>query len=66
MPKRLTIELDDVESALLELMVHELRQNDPGAETDPARLVHDIVRSVLIDDYELHHERICAGERRVH
>lgn len=66
MRKRITIELDEIETAMFDLMMHDLFVNCPGASLDPSELVHDIVRTVLEDDYALHQEHIIQCERTVH
>lgn len=52
--RRITFDLSDVECIALDMMLADLRRNDPSAWKTPSDLVHDIVRSVLEDDFALH------------
>lgn len=61
MARRIVIDLDEVEEALLDMLLHDLRQNDPCGHTNHDELVHDIVSQVLEDDYAMNSERIRQG-----
>lgn len=50
MPKRITIELDEVSGALFEMLLAAMRNGDPGAAWTPETLAVSMIEQVLVDD----------------
>lgn len=50
MPKRITIELDEVAGVAFDMLLAAMRNGDPGAQWTPEKLAASMIEGVLEDD----------------